>query len=107
MSDVTRGQAIAGLAAAAFTASALTNPAQAADKGRFLSSWFAEAEHGGYYQAKATGLFEKAGLDVDIKMGGPQINALQLLTGGDADMMMGYDLQTLTAIEHDLPVITV
>ena len=73
----------------------------------FLTSWFAQAEHGGFYQAKATGLYEKAGLDVDIKMGGPQINAMQLLTGGVADIAMGYDIQMLKAIENGLPVTTI
>ena len=76
-------------------------------KVRFLTSWFAEAEHGGFYQAKATGLYEKAGLDVDIKMGGPQVNGMQLLTGGAADMMMGYDIQVLKGIESGLPVTTI
>src|SRR5271168_1467423 len=70
-------------------------PTLAADKVTFLTSWFAQAEHGGFYQAKATGLYEKAGLDVTIKMGGPQVNALQLLTAGEADIIMGYDIQTL------------
>ena len=50
-----------------------------ADKVTFLTSWFAQAEHGGFYQAKATGLYEKAGLDVTLKMGGPQVNGAQLL----------------------------
>ena len=54
-------------------------PTFAADKVTFLTSWFAQAEHGGFYQAKATGLYEKAGLDVTIKMGGPQVNGSQLL----------------------------
>lgn len=74
---------------------------------RFLTSWFAEAEHGGFYQAKATGLYEKAGLDVEIKMGGPQVNGMQLLTGGATDIMIGYDIQVLKAIENGLPVTTV
>src|SRR5580658_5217061 len=67
--------------------------APAADKVTFITSWFAQAEHGGFYQDKATGLYEKAGLDVTIKMGGPQVNGMQLLTGGDADIVMGYDIQ--------------
>jgi NitT/TauT family transport system substrate-binding protein len=58
---------------------ALVAPSAAADKVTFLTSWFAQAEHGGFYQAKATGLYEKAGLDVTIKMGGPQVNGSQLL----------------------------
>ncbi|MEJ2623402.1 MAG: ABC transporter substrate-binding protein [Pseudolabrys sp.] len=81
--------------------------ASAADKFTFLTSWFAQAEHGGFYQAKATGLYKKAGLDVTIKMGGPQINGLQLLLGGGADVIMGYDIQVLNAVEKGLPVITV
>src|SRR5580698_4880500 len=54
-------------------------PAKAADKVTFLTSWYAQAEHGGFYQAKATGLYDQAGLDVTIKMGGPQVNGMQLL----------------------------
>src|SRR5262249_15374540 len=92
--------AILGLALASTTASA-------ADKVTFLTSWFAQAEHGGFYQAKATGLYEKAGLDVTLKMGGPQVNAAQLLLAGETDFMMGYDLQVLKMLEQGLPVITV
>ena len=51
-------------------------PANAADKVTFLTSWYAQAEHGGFYQAKATGLYDQAGLDVTIKMGGPQVNGI-------------------------------
>ena len=67
-------------------------PAEAADKVRFLTSWFAEAEHGGFYQAKAEGLYEKAGLDVTLKMGGPQVNGMQLLLAGENDLMIGLRL---------------
>ena len=82
-------------------------PAGAADKVSFLTSWFAQAEHGGFYQAKATGLYEKAGLDVTIKMGGPQVNGAQLLLAGDTDFMMGYDIQVLKAREQNQPLVTV
>jgi NitT/TauT family transport system substrate-binding protein len=83
------------------------SPASAADKVTFLTSWFAQAEHGGFYQAKATGLYEKAGLDVTIKMGGPQVNGMQLLLAGETDVMMGYDLQVLKSLEQGLPVTTI
>src|ERR1700682_533197 len=82
-------------------------PTLAADKFSFLTSWFAQAEHGGFYQAKATGLYERAGLDATIKMGGPQVNGMQLLLAGETDLMMGYDLAVLKAIEQGLPVTTV
>ena len=96
---ITRRNALAGAAVA--TAAGLVRPARAAapTKITFLTSWFAEAEHGGFYQAKATGLYEKAGLDVTIKMGGPQVNNMQLLTGGAADIIIGYDIQLLSSIE--------
>jgi len=81
--------------------------AQGATKVVFVTNWYAEAEHGGFYQAAAEGLYRKQGLDVEIKMGGPQINVMQLLLAGQADLIMGYDLQTIKAIEQGLPVITV
>ncbi|MEC8176526.1 MAG: ABC transporter substrate-binding protein, partial [Pseudomonadota bacterium] len=40
-------------------------------KVRFATDWKAQAEQGGFYQAKALGLYEKAGLDVEIHGGGP------------------------------------
>jgi NitT/TauT family transport system substrate-binding protein len=82
-------------------------PTLAADKVTFLTSWFAQAEHGGFYEAKATGLYEKAGLDVTIKMGGPQVNGSQLLLAGETDFMMGYDIQVLKGREQNLPLVTV
>jgi NitT/TauT family transport system substrate-binding protein len=82
-------------------------PTLAADKVTFLTSWFAQAEHGGFYQAKATGLYEKAGLDVTIKTGGPQVNSQQLLLAGETDFMMGYDIQVMKAREQNVPLVTV
>ena len=80
-------------------------PANAADKVTFLTSWYAQAEHGGFYQAKATGLYDKENLDVTIKMGGPQVNGMQLLLGGEADIIMGYDFQVLNGVSKGLPII--
>ena len=106
MPRTTRRRILAGSAALASTG-VLSRPARAATKITFLTSWFAQAEHGGFYQAKASGLYDKAGLDVTIKMGGPQVNALQLLTAGEADIIMGYDIQTLGAVAKGLPVVCI
>jgi NitT/TauT family transport system substrate-binding protein len=81
--------------------------AQALDKVTFLTNWFAEAEHGGFYQAVAEGIYKKYGLDVTIGMGGPQVNVYQLLLGEKADFVMGYDVATINAVEQGLPLITV
>ena len=81
--------------------------ADAADKVVFMTNWYAEAEHGGFYQALAEGIYKKHGLDVTIKMGGPQVNVYQLLLAGKADLVMGYDVATLEGIEKGLPLVTV
>jgi NitT/TauT family transport system substrate-binding protein len=95
---VTGGAAIAGAALLG------ARGARAATKVRFQANWYAEAEHGGFYHALATGLYEKAGLDVEIRQGGPQLNVTQLLLGGEADFIMGYDIQVLSGRERGLPV---
>ena len=77
------------------------------DKVTFLTNWYAEAEHGGFYQAVAEGIYEKYGLDVKIGMGGPQVNVYQLLLAEKADFVMGYDVATINAVEQNLPLITV
>lgn len=81
--------------------------AHALDKVVFLTNWYAQAEHGGFYQAQAEGLYRRQGLDVEIRMGGPQVNVYQLLLAGKADFVMGYDIATLNAVEQGLPLITV
>ena len=93
------------LTALALSAAALAAHAQ--DKVTFLTSWYAQAEHGGYYQAVATGIYKKHGLDVTIKMGGPQVNAVQLIAAGQADFLMGKDFQTLNALQSGVPLVTV
>lgn len=74
------------------------------DKVTYMTSWYAQAEHGGFYQAKAEGLYEAEGLDVTIKMGGPQVNGMQLLLAGETDFYNGFDFQVLSGVEQGLPV---
>jgi len=81
--------------------------AQPLDRIVFGTNWLAEAEHGGFYQALAEGIYRRHGLDVTIRMGGPQVNPLQLLVAGQLDVAMGDDLQTLGALEQGLPITTI
>jgi NitT/TauT family transport system substrate-binding protein len=64
-------------------------PAGAPVKIRFVTDWRAEAEHGGIYEALATGEYAKRGLDVTIIQGGPGVNVPQLLAAGSAEMGVG------------------
>jgi len=77
------------------------------DKIVFATDWLAQAEHGGFYQAVAEGTYKKHGLDVTIRMGGPQVNGLQLLAAGQLDIVMGDALQVLSAAEQNVPVTAV
>ena len=70
-------------------------------------NWHAQADHGGYFTAKADGLYEKAGLDVTLKQGGPQLNVHQLLAAGQADFIMGTAVRTLAARNQGVPIVSV
>jgi NitT/TauT family transport system substrate-binding protein len=59
--------------------------ARALDQVTFGTDWRAEAEHGGYYQAIATGIYAKHGLEVTLRQGGPQVNHTLLLAAGRLD----------------------
>lgn len=73
----------------------------------FGTDWFAQAQHGGYYQAIAIGIYKKYGLDVKVDMGGPGINGQQLLVAGRYQFFMGNALDNLVATAHGLPLVTV
>ncbi|MDH4553479.1 ABC transporter substrate-binding protein [Pseudomonas sp. BN607] len=96
------------LAAAVLPAMVGSAPlAMANDKVVLLTSWYAQAEQGGFYQAVADGLYAQEGLDVTIRMGGPQVNGMQLLVSKQADFIVNYDLQVLKSVEQGLPVVAV
>lgn len=71
------------------------------------TNWYAQGEHGGFYQAVATGIYADYGLDVTIKMGGPQVNGTQLLMGGAVDFFMGYASDAIKAVAEGIPKVTV
>ena len=93
------------IAALALLAGAAGVSAQ--EKFTYTTNWFAQAEHGGFYQAVATGLYRKEGLDVTIRMGGPQVNIMQLMAAGQTDCVMGYDVQTMKGWEQGIESVTV
>ena len=86
------------------TAVSVTNELQTVT---FGTNWYAQAEHGGFYQAVAAGIYEEYGLDVTIQMGGPQVNGTQLLMGNAVDFFMGYASDAIKAVEEGIPKVTV
>ncbi|HUG63428.1 MAG TPA: ABC transporter substrate-binding protein [Methylomirabilota bacterium] len=92
---------VLGLAAAA-------SPAMALDEVTFGTNWLAQAEHGGYYQAVADGTYEKYGLKVTIRQGGPQAANRSLLIAGQIDFFMGGNMiESFDAVKQGVPTITV
>jgi len=93
---------------AAMLAAATASVAQAQDKITFGTDWKAQAEHGGFYQALATGLYKSRGIDVTIRQGGPQINESQLLAAGRIDFSMGpTSFIPLNFVRENIPVVAV
>ena len=82
-------------------------PAAAAnDPVTFGIDWRAEAEYGGYYQAVATGIYAKHGLDVTIREGGPQVNHMQLLMAGRLDFNLGGG-RAIEFVQQKLPYVAI
>jgi NitT/TauT family transport system substrate-binding protein len=83
-------------------------PARAADKVAFGTDWKAQAEHGGFYHALATGLYARRGLEVSIRPGGPQVNHAQLLAAGRLDFNMSPNsFIPLNMVKEGIPVVAV
>jgi NitT/TauT family transport system substrate-binding protein len=92
---------------AAYIAGALAFAAAGAQAGTpftLVTNWYAQAEHGGFYQAQAEGLYKSAGLDVTLRMGGPQVNAVQLLAANTAQCIISDDISTMNARAHGVPI---
>jgi NitT/TauT family transport system substrate-binding protein len=92
----------------ALIASAVFITAAQAEIVTFGTDWKAEAEHGGYYQAIATGIYKKYGLDVELRQGGPQVNHAQLLAAGVLDFNLASNsFGPLNFAQQNIPMVAV
>jgi len=74
----------------------------------FGTDWKAEAEHGGFYQAIATGIYQRYGLDVTLRPGGPQVNHAQLLAAGVLDFNIASNsFVPLNFVREQIPMVAV
>ena len=81
--------------------------AQTLDKLSFHTDWRAQAEHGGYYQAIAAGLYRKNGIECELRPGGPSLNIGQLLLAGRVDMIMSNSFEAFTYVREGAPFYTI
>jgi NitT/TauT family transport system substrate-binding protein len=94
------------LLTAALTAIAL--PAAALDQVRFGTNWVAQGGHGGWYQAMADGTMEEYGIELEIVMGGPQVNNRPMLPAGRLDFLMaGNLLLSFDNVRNEIPTTVV
>lgn len=81
--------------------------AQTLERVSFHTDWRAQAEHGGYYQAIAAGLYARAGIVCDLRQGGPSLNIVQLLLTGRVDMIMSNSFEAFTYVREGAPFFTI
>lgn len=71
------------------------------------TDWFAEPEHGGFYQALVKGYYREAGLDVEIHQGGPSTHPQQVVATGQADFAVGRSDEIMLYASRGVPVMMV
>ena len=83
--------AVACAAFAAWVAVATAAPARpAATKVTLQLKWVTQAQFAGYYAALEKGFYDKAGLDVTIKVGGPSITPETVVAGKRAEFGLDW-----------------
>jgi NitT/TauT family transport system substrate-binding protein len=70
-----------------------------------LLNWYPEAEHGGFYAAQVHGIYEKYGLEVDIRSGGKTTLVPQELTLGRIQFGVANADDVLIARSQDVPLV--
>ena len=69
--------------------------------------WVTQAQFAGYYAAKAKGYYDQAGLDVKIKVGGPDIIPEQVVAGGQAEFGLDWLPSLLSARDKGTKLINI
>src|SRR2546428_11388098 len=69
--------------------------------------WTPTPDHVGFYYARDTGLFERAGLDVAIRAPSDPAAPLKLVAAGKSDLAVSYEQELFFAAQRKLPVVAV
>ena len=91
----------------AAAATLMAGSALAADKLVLQLKWVTQGQFAGYYVAKDKGFYEEAGLDVEIKPGGPDVAPPQVIAGGGADVVIDWMPSALATREKGLPLVNI
>ncbi|GGJ13239.1 hypothetical protein GCM10010885_23170 [Alicyclobacillus cellulosilyticus] len=72
-----------------------------------VTSWYANPEFGGEYEALRTGMFKKAGLEVRIRQGGPTVSTVTMVASGRAQFGIDTADNLLEARGNGIPLVAV
>ena len=103
----------AGLAVLALTLSACGEKKESVTSSGATQSmtvmldWFPNADHVGIYQALADGDFEKAGLDVHVRVPSDPALPLKLLEAGKTDVAISYEPEVMLARDKGEALVSV
>lgn len=81
----TSAMVIAGLVFASLGIAGTNSRKASMTKVTIQLKWVTQAQFAGYYAAKAKGFYKAAGLDVNLKVGGPDVVPEQVVLGGQAE----------------------
>lgn len=70
-----------------------------------MLNWYPEAEHGGFYAAKVLGIYQRYGLDVTIRAGGPNAPVAQELVTSRVQFAVGNADDVLLFRNEGVPVV--
>lgn len=100
---VTQAAVAASTAAAAPTTTAQQAPTCSGEKVSFQLAFFPNAEFAGFLVAESRGYYKDAGLDVEVKAGGPAITPETVLAQGSVDIGL-VDSSSLVAKLKGAPI---
>jgi putative hydroxymethylpyrimidine transport system substrate-binding protein len=75
------------------------------EKLTLVLDFFPNADHAGIYAAAASGAFERAGLDVEIRVPGDPAEPLKLVAAGKADLAISYEPELFLARDKGVKLV--
>jgi NitT/TauT family transport system substrate-binding protein len=96
-----------GILAAVGTAATTSHHSQKLTKLTFQLKWVTQAQFAGYYAAAAKGYYKKAGLDVNIRVGGPDIIPEQVVAGGQAQLGLDWLPSLMSARDQGTKLVNI
>ena len=101
---------LAGALSGAAGASTRTGGSAAAAKATKITlqlKWVTQAQFAGYYVAKAKGYYSAQGLDVSIKVGGPNIVPEQVVAGGQAQFGIDWLSSLMSSRDKGIDLVNI